>query len=185
MEECVQRSEPNLISDKMKWWAERRGGEGGGVGGGYEWGREIPSAVLKVNTDALWPHQSAGLLCSPPLPRSSSFLPSPALRSSPLSFSSHPALCPNPSLCFAHFTHGGVQHHSPSSFLLPGRLSRPACLPACLPSGFPFLFVFFFYSHAPFEEWSTPMRWALLSPLSLLHVGDCVRSMARLSPNSP
>lgn len=142
MEECAQRSEPNLISDKMKWWAERRGGEGGD----YEWGREIPSAALKVNTNALWPHQSAGLLCSPPLPRSSSFHPSPALRSSPLSFSSHPALCPNPSLCFAHFTHGGVQHHSPSSFLLSGRLSRRACLPPC---PLDFLFSSFFLTLMP------------------------------------
>lgn len=58
------------------------GGEEGR--GDYEWGREIPPAVLKVNTNALWPHQSVGLLFLAPLHSFPHPLCTPLLWVSPL-----------------------------------------------------------------------------------------------------
>lgn len=99
------------------------GGEGGwwGGGGDYEWGREIPSAVLKVNTNALWPHQSAGLLFLAPLHSFPRPLCAPLLWVSPLI---RPSVLIRLSALLTLLMVAFSTTHPPRFF------SRPACLPA-------------------------------------------------------
>lgn len=122
-------------------------------------GGEIPSAVLEVNTNAVWPDQKAGLLlslCSSLLPCSSSFRPSPAPHSPPQSFFSYPALCFICFCCSVLFSVPHTRHNSPSSILvLVTSLVPPALFSSLwIPPVLPF--------NLMGEEWSTPIQWAFL-----------------------
>lgn len=144
---------------------------------------EIPSAVLKVNTNAPWPDQSAGLLlsfCSSPLPCSSPFLPSlpPSLSVLPsFEFFSYPAFC------FISFSAPfSFHHHSPSSILL---LVTSPILPAVFSNlWIPSLFSLFTLMGCVRNDPRLYIEPFSLS-LSQLHVRDCVHSTTQLSPNSP
>lgn len=138
-------------------------------------GGEIPSAVLEVNTNAVWPDQKAGLLlslCSSLLPCSSSFRPSPAPHSPPQSFLSYPALCFICFCCPVLFSLPHTRYSSPSSILV---LVTSLVPPALFSSLWILLFCLLI-------SWVRNDPRLYNEPFSL-HVRN-VHSAAQLSPNS-